>query len=111
MRSQSKGFTLVELMIVVAIIAILAAIALPAYNVYRIRSDEGACQAEMTNYARFALAELYNERIPHAPPQQACSFAETATAIGIDITANPRLIAQGARSTSCDMDTGNCTLL
>src|SRR5690606_23173536 len=111
MQGKSRGFTLIELMIVVAIIAILAAIALPAYNVYRIRADEGACQAEMVNYARFALAELYDDRVPGAPPQQACSVAETASAIGVDITGTPRLTTQGARTTSCDMDTGNCTLL
>ena len=56
MKTMQKGFTLIELMIVIAIIGILAAVALPAYQDYTIRAQMSEC-VNLTQPIRTAVSE------------------------------------------------------
>jgi type IV pilus assembly protein PilA len=68
MRQTNKGFTLIELMIVVAIIGILAAIAIPAYQDYIARSQASEA-IQLLGGAKAPMAEFYGDKgiWPQAP--------------------------------------------
>ena len=64
LRRKEKGFTLIELMIVIAIIGILAAIAIPQFTAYRQRGYNAAMQSDLRNAAT-AQEAFYSDSLTY----------------------------------------------
>ena len=90
MKAIQKGFTLIELMIVVAIIGILAAVALPAYQDYTIRAKVTEGLSLASSY-KTAIADTFAARGPTG--MAACTSAATCQAIGVTYLENNRNVS------------------
>jgi type IV pilus assembly protein PilE len=94
---NNKGFTLIELMITVAIIGIISALALPSYNSYITRSKRTECRA--------ALMQVMQQQERYFT-QQNSYLAFTAVATGVPMK---QFSGDAAASSACSISAAACS--
>lgn len=93
----AKGFTLIELMIVVAIVAILSAVAFPSYTAYIVRGKRAECRA--------AISQVMQQQERYYT-QQNTYLAFTSAAANIPMK---QFSGDTAATSACTISSGPCT--
>ena len=101
MKRVQQGFTLIELMIVVAIIGILAAVALPAYQDYTVRSKVSELVLAADN-CKTSIAEYYqsNGTLPGTLDAAGCSSTATNYVSKVEVGTNGVITVTAASALS-----------
>ena len=117
-RKGEKGFTLVELLVVVAIIAILAAIAIPQFAKYRKQSAAAALQADARNCVTDAVSQITNAQMTGAavnstgtysntsPNTDKCNWNYDAVSASTACTCEGKNVLQGVKCWAVSSDKG-----
>lgn len=111
MKAVQKGFTLIELMIVVAIIGILAAVALPAYQDYTARAQVSELIA-LADGAKLAVTETYQTKgtLPTSNSDAGFTGAVGKYTASVAVGAGGAITATGA-TTAASGVAGNTVVL
>jgi type IV pilus assembly protein PilE len=99
-RAASFGFSLIELMIVVAIVAILAAVAVSSYSNYVVKTNRSAATACVSQYASY-MERYYTSNLRY---DSAPASSGTAAAVPNPVTSTPPTLVLDCATTA---QTGN----
>ncbi len=113
MKQRAKGFTLIELMITVAIIGLLAAVALPAFQDYTVRAKMSEVILTMSS-CRSPITEVYQSGVSTLPSANAwgCELSATQSTryvAGVSTSADG-VVTATVRNVSASVNTSVVTL-